>query len=198
MIHFYGAPQSSAGRTLWMLEELAIPYEYHLVKPREGTRTPEFLAIYPGGTVPVIDDDGFRLAESIAINFYLAEKYAPSLMGQNLQERALVYQWSSWAMTNLQPELLTLMFSMMSKDAAKDEQKVQAASETSTRLLTQLDKVLDGHEFLVADRFSVADVNAGSVVNLAHAIGRLGPFSHVAAWMNGLRARPAYGRITAG
>ena len=53
MIRFYGSPASSAGRTHWLLEELGIPYEYIRVKPHTGeTRTPEFLAKNPSGTIP--------------------------------------------------------------------------------------------------------------------------------------------------
>jgi glutathione S-transferase len=179
-----------------MLEELGVPYEYHFTKPREGTRTPEFLALYPGGTVPVIDDDGFVLAESVAINFYLAEKYNPAFMGRNLQERALVYQWSLWAMTNLQHEVLTLMFAAMSP-GARDEKTVATAETRAAQLLAQLDGALHGHEYLVGDQFSAADVNAGSVVNIAHAIGRLTGCPNVTDWITRLKARPAFQKILA-
>jgi glutathione S-transferase len=51
MIHFYGSPNSSAGRTHWLLEELHIPYEYQRVSARDGqTRAPEFLAMNPSGS----------------------------------------------------------------------------------------------------------------------------------------------------
>jgi glutathione S-transferase len=79
-----------------MLEELGVPYEYHRVDVRNGgTRTPEFLAIRPGGKLPAIDDDGFRLSESVAITFYLADKYRrellPACLDSGLRDRP-VYQ----------------------------------------------------------------------------------------------------------
>jgi len=95
MIHFFGSPASSAGRTHWLLEELHVPYEYQRVSTRDGqTRTPEFLAMNPSGKIPFLRDGDIKLFESVAINFYLAEKYGAALWASALPERALLYQWS--------------------------------------------------------------------------------------------------------
>ena len=60
MLKMYGSARSRAVRTLWMAMELNIPYEHLDYNPRSPeTRTPEFLALNPNGSVPVIDDDGF-------------------------------------------------------------------------------------------------------------------------------------------
>jgi glutathione S-transferase len=102
MIRFFGSPASSAGRTHWLLEELQVPYDYQRVNTREGqTRTPEYLAMNPSGKVPFLEDGDIKLFESVAINFYLAEKYGGSLWASALPERALIYQWSLWAVATL-------------------------------------------------------------------------------------------------
>jgi glutathione S-transferase len=195
MLHFYGSPMSSAGRSRWMLEELGIPYEYHLTKPREDTQSPAFLAINPGGTVPAIDDDGFRLSESIAINFYLAETYKPEWMGKDARERAQIFQWSLWAITNLQPEALSLMFAAMGGERAPSEAALEGARKRVPGLLRYLEQSLSGCEYLVGNRFSVADVNAGSVVNLTYHLGALdAAFPNAKTWMERLRSRPAFTR----
>jgi glutathione S-transferase len=200
MIQFYGSPMSSAGRTHWMLEEVSAPYEYHRTNPRDGsTRTPEFLAINPAGTVPAIVDDGFHLSESVAINFYLAEKYRPELLGGDAQERAIVHQWSLWAMTNLLPELLTIMRQSMLPEAARNFAAVDAAKSRVEPMLAYLEQSLRGREYLVGGRFTLADVNAGSVVNLGKATGLLESYPDTAAWLAGLAARPAWKRaVSAG
>ena len=200
MIRFWGAPASSSGRTHWMLEEVGIPYEYHRVNTRDRTAyTPEFLAASPGGKVPAIDDGGFRLTESIAINFYLAEKYKPELMGSGLHERALIQQWSLWAITNLQPELMTVMrHSSLLPESERNPDVLAEAMLAAEPLVALLDRSFGDGEFLVGGRFSVADVNVGSVVYIAKFFGLVGDGRPAAkAWLERLRERPAFQRARA-
>lgn len=198
MIRFYGSPMSSAGRSRWMLEEVGVPYHYERVQPRTGTRTPEYLALNPAGMVPFLVDADVRLGESIAINFYLAERYAPELWSAELAERARLYQWSLWAITNLQPEALSVM--LHSALLPEHERVPALAAQARLRaapLLDHLDRQLDGVEHLVGGRFTVADVNVASVANLARAVGLEGERPHLRAWLDRMRARPAYQRAAA-
>jgi len=200
MIQFWGAPASSSGRTQWMLEEVGTPYEYHRVNTRDrASYTPEFLAASPGGKVPAIDDGGFRLTESIAINFYLAEKYKPELMGTGLREHALVHQWSLWAITNLQPELMSVMMhSSLLPESERDPKVLAEAMLAADPLVSLLDRCLGDGEYLVGGRFSVADVNVGSVVYIAKFLGLVGdgrPATN--AWLGRLRERTAFQRARA-
>src|ERR1700743_3520934 len=76
MLRIYGSARSRGLRTLWMVGELGLEYEHLDYAARcPQTRTPEYLAMNPNGAVPTIDDDGFVLSESMAINFYLAKKH---------------------------------------------------------------------------------------------------------------------------
>ena len=75
-LKIYGVAQSRAYRTLWMAEELGLPYEHVKLSFTGDTRTPEYLKINPNGHIPAIDEDGFILWESMAINLYLAKKHA--------------------------------------------------------------------------------------------------------------------------
>ena len=76
MIKLYGAPFTRAGRAVWMLEEVGQAYEIISKDPRTGeTRSSEMLALNPNGHVPVIDDNGTIIWESMAVNLYLADKY---------------------------------------------------------------------------------------------------------------------------
>jgi glutathione S-transferase len=188
---------SSSGRTRWMLEEVGVPYDYKRVDTRSGeTRSPEYLALYGGGKVPVLRDGDVVLAESIAINFYLAEKYKPELMPSDLVERARAYQWSLWGITNLQNELLTVMFEAMKPPEQRNAAASDAAKTHATTLLEFLERSLAARSYILGERFSVADVNLGSVVNLARRNGLLASLPATAAWMERLAARPAYERAT--
>lgn len=191
MITFYGAPMSSAGRSRWMLEEVEVPYQFVLTNPRQPTD--ELKALNPGGKIPFLVDGELRLFESWAINAYLAAKYRPELAGATIEEQALIDQWSFWAATNLQPQALEYMFhtAMLPPDQ-REPARADTARKGVERFLAQLEAALTG-AYLVGDRFTVADVNVGSVVNLPLRSGLpAGP--RVTAWMEGLRARPAYQR----
>jgi glutathione S-transferase len=195
MIRFFGSPASSAGRTHWLLEELQIPYEYTRINVREGqTRTPEFLAMNPSGKVPFLQDGDIKLFESVAINFYLAEKYGVSLWASALSERAQIYQWSLWAVATLQPVMLDIMYhSALLPKAERDPRVVERARADMPRYLQTLETSLKDKQYLVNDTFCVADINAGSVVNIAPAVGfSLDAYPTTKAWLQRLKGRPAY------
>jgi glutathione S-transferase len=76
-LRIYGVARTRAFRPLWMAKELGLDHEHIPVEIGDaGARTPEFLAINPNGRLPVIDDGGFVLFESLAITLYLAKKHS--------------------------------------------------------------------------------------------------------------------------
>ena len=76
MLTIYGSVNSRAMRVLWMAAELGLKYDHKDWLPRAPeTKTPEFRALNANSRVPTIDDDGFVLSESMAINLYLAKKH---------------------------------------------------------------------------------------------------------------------------
>ena len=197
MIIFYGSPMSSAGRTHWMLEEVGVPYEYRRLSVRAGdTKQPAFLAVNPGGKIPCIQDGDLTLTESMAINFYLAEKYATALMPADVGERARVYQWSFWAISNVQPLLLTILQNTMIRpESERDPAAVDAARSQIGPYLDLLDASLKGHDYLVGGRFTVADLNTASVISLAPMVGvDLSRYAHTQAWLDRVQARPAFAK----
>src|SRR5262249_56668814 len=91
----------------------------------------EHLALNPNGHVPVIDDDGFILCESMAINLYLAKKYgAGGLYPSGLQDEARAWQWSFWGMTEVERPLLT---ALMNRAVYPDKQRDAAAADTAEK-----------------------------------------------------------------
>jgi glutathione S-transferase len=92
-LKIYGTSRSRANRVIWMAEELGISYETISVD-LSAPRDPAFLAVNPNGRLPAIDDDGFHLFESMAINLYLAKKHGGPLTPRDLGEDAKMIQWS--------------------------------------------------------------------------------------------------------
>ena len=82
MLKIFGQARSRTFRVLWLCEESSIPYEHIPVSIKSDDaqcKEPWYLALNPNGRVPTIDDDGFVMWESWAINIYLAKKYGSPL-----------------------------------------------------------------------------------------------------------------------
>jgi glutathione S-transferase len=194
----YGTSGSRAARNLWLLEELAIPYEHKPVSfLNKGTRTPEMLALNASGQIPVLTDGDLTLCESLAINFYLTKKYPSPLSAQNLNEEATAMQWSFWAVTACEKEALTvLMHSMFLPEEQRKAEMMQQAAENLRKPLAVLEQYLHNKNYLMAERFTVADLNVASILNWARpAKAMLADYPKVSDWLNNCLARPAQKKV---
>jgi glutathione S-transferase len=197
MIHFYGAPMSSAGRSHLMLEECGVTYEYHKVNLRDPAEKAEFKKLNPTGKIPFLVDGDLRVPESIAINFYLAEKYAPQLWSTSVEDRARIYSWSLWGITNLQPEVLRVMrHTMMLPPEQRVASEVEAGKVASQRYIDDFEQMLPASGFLVGGKLSVADIDLASILNLVPMSGaaKLGPKAQ--AWLDNMKSRPSWKKLT--
>ncbi len=141
-------------RSLWMLEEAQQPYQHQLVDWSKGeSHTAKFLTINPNGKVPVLDDNGLILFESLAINYHLARTYASTLWVQSVQQESLATQWLAWGMGELEGP----------HDAANRLQQA-VDQDRSRRALTVLQQTLDSQPYLLGDRFTVVDLNTSCLL----------------------------------
>src|SRR5712671_4864677 len=194
-LKIYGVARSRAARVLWMAKELRLDYEHIKVDFATGeTRRPEHLALNPNGHVPVIDDDGFVLWESMAINLYLAKKYgAGTLYPTRLEDEARAWQWSFWGMTEVERPVLAAMFNRAI--LPEDKRDAALADESERQLgrpLMVLDAAVAASPYLLGEHFSVADLNVASILSWARP-ARI-DFSHVpkaADWLKRCAERPA-------
>src|SRR5205085_6006004 len=92
-------------RAQWALEETGLAYRVHALDHTAGELDGEaYRRISPFRQVPVIDDDGFVVAESAAVVLYLAEK-AGKLIPSDFQGRTRVVQWCFAAVATVEPTL---------------------------------------------------------------------------------------------
>lgn len=193
MIKLYGTAMSRASRCLWMLEEAGVPFENVPTSFAGDAQTPEFKKINPNGRVPALDDDGLILWESMAINLYLAERYAKDLAPRNAAERAHVLKWTLWGVTEIEPGLIdAFVHRTMLPAAQRNAAVADAGAAKLARPLAVLDETLEGHSWLVDERFTVADLNVASVLFIAPmAHVDLAPYPNVQRWLSACLDRPA-------
>ena|SRR5689334_22036959 len=199
MIKLYGDPRSGNTRKVrWAFEELGVSYELVMIDlGQREQRSASYLNVNPNGRVPTIDDDGFVLWESDAILWYLADNHGRGrIVPESVRERALVQQWMSWNMNHLaevayRPRVMRRVAARAGTtyDQAEHARLVAAAPP----VLAILEGHLAGREFLVGDRFSIADLAVGMNVSYGVEEGiALAQFGNIRNWFERLTARPAW------
>jgi glutathione S-transferase len=187
----YGSPRSRTMRVLWMATELGLEYTHiPLAFDDRRLKEPDFLRINPAGAVPAIMDDGFALAESLAINLYLAKKYGTAgptpLYPRTLEGEAEVWRWSLWAQGHLEPWVQRDALLAGLREASHHAQTAIDAA------LRRLDGALAGRHWLVGDHFDVADLNVAAVLSPSRVQSvNLRPYAHVGTWLGRCYERPA-------
>lgn len=157
-----------------------------------------FLAANPNGKVPAfVDDDGFTLFESRAINGFLASKRPDKdLFPSDPKRRAQVEQWSYWHAIHLAPPMLALSFERVLKQkfqmGAPDEAAIAAKLKEIDKLLPILDQGLNGKEWLV-DKLSLADFAVASTFRLREPAGiSLAKLPNIDSWLARVEALPSW------
>ena len=198
-LKIYGVAGSRAARALWAAEELGLTYE-HIKTPFSGgaPRSPEMLKINPNGRIPVIDDDGVIVWESMAINLYLAKKAGGALAPKSVVEDGHMTMWSVWAMTECEKAALQILFHrVVYPEDKRDEKAAQEAIATLKAPLGVLENALKaGGGQLVGGRFTIADLNVASVLAWSRPARDLyADFPGVTAWLKACLDRPAQKKV---
>lgn len=192
MLTIYGAAKSRGVRTLWMAAELGLGYEHKNWLPRSPeTKTPEYRALNGNGRVPTIDDDGFVLSESMAINMYLAKKHKSALYPADPKNEALALQWSLWETDRLDRQLVDYVrHSSELPEAERKPDVAKAMWEQVQQSFDVLEAYLAKHEWLAGPSFSVGDLNVAGALFRALSLD-LTRWPHLKAWLNKCWDRPA-------
>jgi glutathione S-transferase len=168
MLRIYGIARTRAFRALWIAEELGIDYEHVPIEiGSAGARQPEYLALNPNGRLPVIDDDGFVLWESLAITLYLAKKhgrfYPATLAGE-----AKAWQWSLWAVQEVDRGVnIWSLHAVRLPPEDRDPKRLAEALGVIEAPFKVLDGALADRLYLLGDDFTVADLNVAAVISRA-------------------------------
>lgn len=198
MIKIYGGKMNRGGRCILALEECGLNYEICDINLYNGdSKKPEYLKLNPNGTVPTLVDGDTVVWESIAINLYLAEKYGKGLMPSAMDERGYVYQWSIWSIATLEPHLVAVFLNrVMLPEAERNPAAAEAGAAKAVEQLKILDHALEGKNFLVGERFTIADLNVGHMLAWANMIGiDLGQVPNVQRFFAGITARPSFAKL---
>ena len=207
----YGVLRSRASRNVWLAKELGLPYRlvpviqaYRLPDPAAAdaplnTSSPAFRAVNPNGLIPSMEDDGFVLHESLAINLYLAKKHGGPLSPLDWREEALASMWALWAAGECEPHAIQVIYQVAKPEAERDPAVTEAAVAALRRPFGVLEGVLTaGAGYLVGGRFTVADLNTAEILRYAQGAPELfAEHPAVAGWLAACQARSAFREMMA-
>lgn len=145
----------------WTCDLIGIDYETEVWGlPDRDPKVPEFLKLNPNAQVPVIIDDGFVLWESNAIMRYLSESRRSGLWPVAVKERALVDQWLTWQVAELNAQWGYAVYALMRRNPAfTDEKRIADSIRNWTGRMHILEAQLQaGGGFAANGRLSIADI----------------------------------------
>jgi glutathione S-transferase len=175
-----------------LLAQLGIACEIVEVDILKGeSRTPEFLKINLNGRTPVLDDDGFVLAESNAILAYLARgtKFLP----EDRKQWALVFQWMFFEQHSHEPYIATSRFWLQHKpDSPERDSILVARREGGWAALRIMEDQLQKNDFFVG-KYTIADIALFGYTHVSHEGGfPLDNFPKIRAWIERVRKQPGF------
>lgn len=201
-LKLYGIARSRAMRNLWLLREIGVPFDHvGIVQPynmtssdQTTTRDPAFLAINPNGHIPALQDGDLILCESMAINLYLARKHGGALGPADMAEEGLALQWSFWALNECETHAIAIHEATSNPRNGSDPlETVAPAVEKLEVPFAVLNDALKDKDYLIGNRFTVADVNVAVVLFYArNATDLFGHFPSVQRWYRALSERPHF------
>ncbi len=199
MLKLWGrANSSNVMKVTWTLDELGLAYERVDAGLAFGrTAEPEYRAMNPLGVVPSLQDGDFSLFESNVICRYLCTAYAPTtpIFSQDPQGRARIEAWMDFQQTAISPVQSTVFQGLVRIAPEKRNwEAIHAAIARGNQLWGILDSRLAGHDYVMDNNFTIADVTFGVHVHrwLNLDIPGRAAAPNLTAWYQRLLARPAY------
>jgi len=190
-------PSGNGYKVRLLLRQLEIPFERVELDIGKGeTRSEAFLAKNPNGRIPTLElADGTCLSESDAILWYLAE--GTRFLPEARLERARVLQWMFFEQYSHEPNIATLRFWSHAGWLAERAAFVPEKRRAGTAALALLEGHLAERRFLVAERYTIADIALYAYTHVAEEGGfALAPYPAVRAWLARVAAQPGHVPIT--
>ena len=194
----YHCKDARSLRALWALEEMGLDYELVNMQFPPRLTYPGYLDINPMGTVPTLVDGDVTMTESSAMCQYLAEKYGPTELALDVSHpqygEYLNWLYRSDATLTF-PQTLVLRYTRLEPQERRIPQVVADYTQWYYSRLRSVEMALEGRDYLLGERFTVADIAVGYAVFLGISLGLDEKYKpNTQAYLARLMARPAFQR----
>jgi len=196
MLKLHFAPNSRAGRIVWLLEELELPYEINKMAfhPKD-LKSDEHRQRHPLGRVPVLEDGDLMLFESGAIVEYVLERYKNGGLkpAVDAAEFPAYLQWFHYCEGMVMPPVNTIVVqTILLPPDRRDQTVLEQAQRLLGKAMAPIDKALAGKDYLIGD-FSAADIMLGHASFMSNRMGCVSEeLKNIKGWLARIEARPAF------
>ena len=193
MLTLHHLNYSRSIRVIWLLEELGI--EYDLVKYERDANfraPPELKAIHPLGKAPVLVDGDLTLAESAPILAYIDERYGERRFSPPVDSDAAAVhdEWLQYVESSA--ALPIMMTSLGKRMGGLPDGLAKVTGPEVTKTLDYIGAGVGDGPYLMGEQLMLADIQMCYILAIAESAGLLGDHPDVAAYLDRLRARPAF------
>ena len=196
MLKLHFAPNSRAGRIVWLLEELGLEYEINKMAfhPKD-LKSDEHRSRHPLGRIPVLEDGDLLLWESGAIVEYILERYENGGLKPPVDDARWpkYQQWFHYCEGMVMPPVNTIVVqTVLLPPDRRDETALKQAQKLLTRSLAPVDEALAGNDYLIGN-FSAADVMLGHACFMSDRVGCVtDEMTNLKAYVERIAARPHF------
>jgi glutathione S-transferase len=192
---FYTNPRSRGRIVRWMLEEIGQPYRTEVLDYGTTMKAPAYLAINPMGKVPALRHGDVVVTEAAAICAYLADAFPQAGLapphGDRL--RGPYYRWLFFAAGPVEAAVSNKAFGFV----VPPEREGTIGYGSFQRVMDTLEQAVSGGNYLVGDKFTAADVYAGSQIGFGLMFKTFEPRPAFQHYWQRISVRPAYARARA-
>lgn len=199
MLLYNSAVSGNCYKVRLLAAQLDVPLELHELSVVDRSDRAEVLGgLNPALRVPtLVLDDGRPLAESNAILWYLGDgtRFVP----EDRYERAQVLQWQFFEQYVHEPSIAVVRFLVAySGEAEMHAERIAERTAHGYAALDAMEAHLTGRSFLVAERYTLADISLYAYTHVAHE-GRfdLAPYPAMRAWLDRVASQPGHIAIDA-
>jgi len=194
MIKLHHLDYSRSSRIIWLCEEAGIKYEMvtYLRDPVTRRSPPALADAHRLAKAPTVEVDGVTMVESGAIIEYLVEQHSDGALGvaPGDPDRAKYLEWLHFAEGTMGMSFIITGIAPMLGGLPEVLNGFLQAEVT--KLLDHLEIELEGKDFLVADKFTGADINLHYLLEGRSAMGQLDSYPNCQRYFDALVARPGY------
>lgn len=198
MFTLYGNDFSSRSNKVKLCANaIGIPFEFIEVDLLKGAhKKPWYLQLHPGGKIPVIDDNGFRLFESVAIMKYLCRKQQSPLYPHEMKAQAIVDQWCDYASQHLDVQMVRVAYPIFIAPKIGEpvsEKSIEMGKKMIYQLMPVFELALSQSAYLAGADLTIADINLLAITDPAKKLSLdFQRYPHFTKWRAKLKAMPFY------